>query len=89
MLRSHEGPPSTSPIFSALDSCPRLPTENGMTIAPQTRLLIPFKDICKEDSQERFKFSKFLQAQKAYHFFEQGFPFKWCLIQKQVAWWLS
>ncbi|KAG1577598.1 hypothetical protein G6F48_012568 [Rhizopus delemar] len=57
----------------ALDSCPRLPTENDLTISSQTSLLIPFKDICEEDPQEKFKFSKFLQAQKAYHFFEQDF----------------
>ncbi|EIE79876.1 hypothetical protein G6F55_012727 [Rhizopus delemar] len=61
------------PMFSALDSCPRLPTENDLTISSQTSLLIPFKDICEEDPQEKFKFSKFLQAQKAYHFFEQDF----------------
>ncbi|EIE91397.1 hypothetical protein RO3G_16108 [Rhizopus delemar RA 99-880] len=61
------------PMFSALDSCPRLSTENDLTISSQTSLLIPFKDICEEDPQEKFKFSKFLQAQKAYHFFEQDF----------------
>ncbi|KAG1535107.1 hypothetical protein G6F46_010932 [Rhizopus delemar] len=49
------------PMFSALDSCPRLPTENELTISSQTSLLIPFKDICEEDPQEKFKFSKFLQ----------------------------
>ncbi|EIE80334.1 hypothetical protein RO3G_05039 [Rhizopus delemar RA 99-880] len=57
------------PMFSALDSCPRLPTENNLEISPQTSLLLPFNDICKEDQQGKFKFSKFLQAQKAYHFF--------------------
>jgi hypothetical protein len=56
-----------------LDSCPCLPTENDLTISSQTSLLIPFKDICEEDSQEKFKFSKFLQAQKAHHFFERDF----------------
>ncbi|KAG1607039.1 hypothetical protein G6F46_012583 [Rhizopus delemar] len=61
------------PMFSALGSCPRLPTENDLTISSQTSLLIPFKDICEEDPQEKFKFSKFLQAQKAYHFFEHDF----------------
>ncbi|KAG1049710.1 hypothetical protein G6F43_007979 [Rhizopus delemar] len=61
------------PMFSALDSCPRLPTENDLTISSQTSLLIPFKDICEEDPQEKFKFSMFLQAQKAYHFFERDF----------------
>ncbi|KAG1626189.1 hypothetical protein G6F44_012496 [Rhizopus delemar] len=61
------------PMFSALDSCPRLPTENDLTIPPQTSLILLFKDICEEDPQEKFKFRKFLQAQKAYHFFEQDF----------------
>ncbi|EIE91219.1 hypothetical protein RO3G_15930 [Rhizopus delemar RA 99-880] len=61
------------PMFSALDSYPRLPTENDLTIASQTSLLIPFKDICEEDPQEKFKFSKFLRAQKAYHFFRRDF----------------
>ncbi|KAG1623483.1 hypothetical protein G6F45_010931 [Rhizopus arrhizus] len=61
------------PMFSALDSCPRLPTENDLTVSSQTSLLIPFKDICEEDPQEKFKFSKFRQAQKAYHFFERDF----------------
>ncbi|EIE78293.1 hypothetical protein G6F46_009290 [Rhizopus delemar] len=61
------------PMFSALDSCPRLPTENDLTISSQTSLLISFKDICEEDPQEKFKFSMFLQAQKAYHFFERDF----------------
>ncbi|KAG1630255.1 hypothetical protein G6F44_011393 [Rhizopus delemar] len=60
-------------MFSALDSCPRLPTENDLTVSSQTSLLIPFKDICEEDPQEKFKFSKFRQAQKAYHFFERDF----------------
>jgi hypothetical protein len=60
-------------MFSALDSCPRLPTENGLIISSQTSLLIPFKDICEEDPQENFKFSKFLQTQKTYHFFERDF----------------
>ncbi|KAG0785187.1 hypothetical protein G6F22_008045 [Rhizopus arrhizus] len=60
-------------MFSALDSCPRLPTENDLIISAQTSLLIPFKDICEEDPQENFKFSKFLQTQKAYHFFERDF----------------
>ncbi|KAG1041106.1 hypothetical protein G6F43_012167 [Rhizopus delemar] len=60
-------------MFSALDSCPHLPTENDLTISPQTSLLILFKDICEEGPQEKFKFNKFLQAQKAYHFFERDF----------------
>ncbi|KAG1512090.1 hypothetical protein G6F52_010493 [Rhizopus delemar] len=64
---------SLTPMFSALDTCPRLPTENDLTVSPQTSLLLPFKDICEEDPQGNFKFSKFLQAQKAYHFFEQDF----------------
>ncbi|KAG0915669.1 hypothetical protein G6F33_003124 [Rhizopus arrhizus] len=61
------------PMFSALDSCPRLPTENDLIISAQTSLLVPFKDRCEEDPQENFKFSKFLQTQKAYHFFERDF----------------
>jgi hypothetical protein len=60
-------------MFSALDSSPRLPTENDLIISSQTSLLIPFKDRCEEDPQENFKFSKFLQTQKAYHFFERDF----------------
>ncbi|KAG1453854.1 hypothetical protein G6F55_007920 [Rhizopus delemar] len=60
-------------MLSTLDSCPRLPTENNLTISSQTSPLIPFKVICEEDSQEKFKFSKFLQAQKACHFFERDF----------------
>ncbi|KAG0980624.1 hypothetical protein G6F29_007682 [Rhizopus arrhizus] len=60
-------------MFSTLDSCPRLPTENGPIISSQTSLLIPFKDICEEDPQENFNFSKFLQTQKEYHFFERDF----------------
>jgi hypothetical protein len=58
-------------MFSALDS----PTESDLTISPQTSLPILFKDICEEDPQEKFKFSKLLQVQKVYHFFEQDFFF--------------
>ncbi|KAG1136587.1 hypothetical protein G6F37_011841 [Rhizopus arrhizus] len=68
-----KGQYSLVPMFSALDSCPRFPTENVLIISSQTSLLIPFKNICEEDPQEKFKFSKFLQAQKAYHFFERDF----------------
>jgi hypothetical protein len=74
--RSHgnmKGQHPLVPMFSALDSCPRLPTENDLIISSQTSLLIPFKDICEEDPQENFKFSKLLQTQKAYHFFERDF----------------
>ena len=58
-------------MFSALYS----PTESDLTISPQTSLPILFKDICEEDPQEKFKFSKLLQVQKVYHFFEQDFFF--------------
>ncbi|KAG0864261.1 hypothetical protein G6F16_011161 [Rhizopus arrhizus] len=61
------------PMFSALDSCSCLPIESDLIISSQTSLLIPFKDRCEEDPQENFKFSKFLQTQKAYHFFERDF----------------
>ncbi|KAG0736043.1 hypothetical protein G6F22_011328 [Rhizopus arrhizus] len=56
----------------ALDFHLRSPDENDLTISSQTSLIISFRDICKEDPQETFKLSKFLQAQKAYHFFEQS-----------------
>ncbi|KAG1147936.1 hypothetical protein G6F46_007080 [Rhizopus delemar] len=65
-------------MFSALDS----PTESNLTTSPQASLPIPFKDICEEDPQEKFKFSKFLQVQKAYHFFEQDFVFN---VQNAVS----
>ncbi|KAG1048204.1 hypothetical protein G6F43_009386 [Rhizopus delemar] len=56
----------------ALDFHLRSPDENDLKISSQTSLIILFKDICQEDTQETFEFSKFLQAQKAYHFFEQS-----------------
>jgi hypothetical protein len=56
------GPHPLIPMFSALDSSPRLPTENYLIISSKTSLLIPFKDICEEDPQENFRFSKFLQT---------------------------
>ncbi|EIE76156.1 hypothetical protein RO3G_00860 [Rhizopus delemar RA 99-880] len=68
-----KGPHPLIPMFSALGFCPRLPTENDLTISSQTSQFIPFKDICEEGPQERFKCSKFFQAQEAYHFFERGF----------------
>jgi hypothetical protein len=60
-------------MFSILDPYPRSPAESDLTISSQTNLLILFKDICEEGPQEKFKFNKFLQAQKVYHFFEQYF----------------
>ena len=64
---------SLIPVFSALASCPRSSTKSYLTLSPQTSLLLPFKDIYEEDQEEKFKFSKFLQAQKAYNFFERDF----------------
>ena len=88
--RSHsimKGLHSLTPMFSPLDTCPRSPTETDLIISPQSSLFIPFKDLRKEDPQEKFKFSKFLQAQKVYHFFERALFFKWYPTQKKATLW--
>lgn len=75
-------------MFDAPGFRARSIAKSDLTISLQASLAIPFKDICQEDSQEKFKFSKHLQAQKAYHFFEQSF-FEWHSIQIQAILWLS
>lgn len=49
--------------------------KSNLTLSLEASLAIPFKNICQENSQEKLKFSKLFQAQKAYHFFEQSFFF--------------
>ena len=75
-------------MFDAPGFRARSIAKSDLTISLQASLAIPFKDICQEDSQGKLKFSKRLQAQKAYHFFEQSF-FEWHPIQIQALLWLS
>lgn len=61
------------PMFNTLDFYPCSFADSDITVLLQTSLIVPSKDKCEEGPQERFKFSKLLQAQQAYYFYEQGF----------------